>query len=712
MPDNRQSEIILLMLYISLLSFSPGCKQKAPVPPVAEKIPHELTIHGHTRIDNYYWLRERDNPSVIEYLEAENEYTKSVLRHTEPLQENLYNEIIGRIRQTDESVPYFENGYYYYTRFEEGAEFPIYCRKKGTSDAPEEIMLNVNELAEGHSYFHVSGMNVSPDNRILAFGVDSVGRRKYALRFKDLETGEMLPDQISGTNGYVAWAAGSRTVFYTTQNEVTLRSENVFRHILGNDPDDRDLVYFEDDETYRVGVFTTKSKEYIMIVSSSTLSTEFRYIKAASASDNFRIFHPRERDMRYSVDHHGDKFYILTNWEATNFRLMETPVNATGKDNWKELIAHREDVLLSGIEIFNDHLVLSERKNGLTQLYISDWQDMSGHYIEFPEEVYTAYVSVNPDFDSDLLRFSYSSLTTPNSVFDYNMKNKDMVLMKQDEVIGDFKPDNYEARRLYATAGDGTKIPLSIVYRKGIELDGSNPTLLYGYGSYGASMDPRFSPVRLSLLDRGFIYAIAHIRGGQEMGRHWYEDGKLLNKMNTFTDFNDCAQYLIDQNYTSPQNLFAQGGSAGGLLIGAVINMRPELYRGGIAAVPFVDVVTTMLDESIPLTTGEYDEWGNPNDEEYFHYMLSYSPYDQLSRQDYPAMLVTTGLHDSQVQYWEPAKWVAKLRDYKTDDNKLLLYTNMDAGHGGAAGRYRRYREIAMEYAFLIDLAGVDQNLP
>ncbi len=708
MPNTRPSEIISIMLYISLLSFSPGCKQKATEPPVAEKIPHELTTHGYTRIDNYYWLRDRENPSVIEYLEAENEYTKSVLRHTEPLQERLYNEIIGRIKQTDESVPYFDNGYYYYTRFEEGAEFPIYCRKKGNSDAPEEIMLNVNLLAEGHSYYHVSGMNVSPDNRILAFGVDSVGRRKYALRFKNLETGELLPDQISGTNGYVAWAAGSRTVFYTTQNEVTLRSENVFRHVLGNNPDDRDLVYFEEDETYRVGVFTTKSKEYIMIVSSSTLSTEFRYIKAGSPSDSFRIFHPREKDMRYSVDHHGNKFYILTNWDATNFRLMETPVNSTGKDNWKEVIAHRNDVLLSRIEIFDDHLVLSERKNGLTQLYIYDWQDMSGHYLEFPEEVYTAGISVNPDFESDLLRFSYSSLTTPNSVFDYNMKTQDMILLKQDEVIGDFNPENYQARRLYATAGDGTKIPVSIVYRKGIDPDGSNPTLLYGYGSYGASMDPRFSSVRLSLLDRGFIYAIAHIRGGQEMGRYWYEEGKLLNKMNTFTDFNDCARYLIDQNYTSPQNLFAQGGSAGGLLIGAVINMRPELYRGVIAAVPFVDVVTTMLDDSIPLTTGEYDEWGNPNDEDYFHYMLSYSPYDQVSRQDYPAMLVTTGLHDSQVQYWEPAKWVAKLRDYKTDDNKLLLYTNMDAGHGGAAGRYRRYREIAMEYAFLIDLAGVE----
>ncbi len=686
---------------------SGSCRDQAPRPPVAEKIPHEITTHGHTRIDNYYWLRERENPEVIEYLEAENEYTGKMLRHTEELQENLYNEIIGRIKQTDESVPYFDNGYYYYIRYEEGFEFPIYCRRKGSMDAAEEIMLNVNDMAEGHSFFQVSGLNVSPDNRILAFGVDTVGRRRYALQFKDLGTGELLSDMISETNGYVAWSNDSRTLFYTTQNNITLRAENVYRHALGDDPASRKLVYHEDDETYRVAVFATKSKEYVMIVSSSTLSTEYRYVRAGDPFSDFRVFHPREDDMRYSVDHHGGRFYIVTNWEAVNFRLMETTEGRTGKENWKELVGHRDDVLLSGIEIFNDHLVLSERKNGLRQIYIYNWDDMSGHYLEFPEEVYTDAVSVNPDFDSDMLRYSYSSLTTPNSVFEYNMKTGERVLLKQDEVIGDFDQDKYQARRLYATAGDGTRIPVSLVYRKGIERDGTNPLLLYAYGSYGSSTDPRFSSVRLSLLDRGFIYAIAHVRGGQEMGRYWYEEGKLLNKENTFTDFNDCARYLIDQNYTNERMLFAQGGSAGGLLIGAVINMRPDLYRGVIAAVPFVDVVTTMLDESIPLTTSEYDEWGNPNIEEYYHYMLSYSPYDQVTRQEYPAMLVTTGLHDSQVQYWEPAKWVARLREYKTCDNPLLLYTNMEAGHGGAAGRYRRYREIAMEYAFLIDLAGV-----
>ena len=443
-----------------------------------------------------------------------------------------------------------------------------------------------------------------------------------------------------------------------------------------------------------------------MIVSSSTLSTEYRYVKADEPAGEFRLFHPRENDIRYSVDHHGDNFYVLTNWEARNFRLMETNLNQTEKRYWKELIAHRDDVLISEIEIFNDYLVLAERKDGLTHLYIHSWDDGEGHYLEFPEDVYTAGISVNPDFDSDLLRFSYSSLTTPNSEYDYHMANGERTLLKQDEVLGDFDKERYKSERLYATAEDGTRIPISLVYKKGIDRDGSNPLLLYAYGSYGISSDPRFSSVRLSLIDRGFIFAIAHVRGGQEMGRDWYESGKLFNKMNTFTDFNTCARYLIDENYTSSQRLFAQGGSAGGLLIGAVINIEPGLYRGVIAAVPFVDVVTTMLDETIPLTTSEYDEWGNPNDPEYFNYMLSYSPYDQVQARDYPAILVTTGLHDSQVQYWEPAKWVAKLRDYKTDDNSLLLSTNMEAGHGGASGRFRRYREIALEYAFLIDLAG------
>jgi oligopeptidase B len=702
-------EPVVIMLLLSVSALFGGCKQAGIQPPVADRRPVELTIHDHTRVDNYYWLRERDNPEVIRYLESENDYTSAVLKHTEELQEELFKEIIGRIKQTDESVPYLDNGYYYYTRYEEGGEFPVYCRKPGNPDGREEIMLDVNKMAQGHGYYNISGLSISPDNRILAFGIDSVGRRKYALRFKDLETGELLPDVIPETNGYAAWANDSKTLYYTVQNDVTLRSEKVFRHKLGNDPGNPGLVYYEEDETFRVGVFTTKSKEYIMIVSTSILSSEYRYKNANNPSGDFVVFTPREKEMRYSVDHHGDKFYVLTNLDARNFRLMETPVGSPGKDDWKELVPHRENVLLSGIEIFNDHLVLSERKDGLRQLYIHNWHNGTGNYIEFPEEVYTAAVSVNPDFDSDMLRFSYSSLTTPNSVFDYNMKTGDRLLLKQDEVLGDFNPGNYQSRRLYAPAADGTKIPVSLVYRKGLKMDGFNPLLLYAYGSYGISIDPQFSSVRLSLIDRGFVFAIAHIRGGQEMGRYWYEEGKLLNKMNTFTDFNDCAQFLIDKKYTSPDNLFAQGGSAGGLLIGVAVNLNPDLYRGVIAAVPFVDVVTTMLDDSIPLTTGEYDEWGNPNEPDYYDYMLSYSPYDQVKRQNYPAMLVTAGLHDSQVQYWEPAKWVAKLREYKTDDNPLLLYTNMEAGHGGAAGRYQRYKEIALEYAFLLDLALADK---
>jgi oligopeptidase B len=568
MVKRSLSENVFILLLITMITLPGGCKNRGITPPVAQKRPFELTFHGHTRIDDYYWLRERENPEVIEYLNAENEYTRAVLKHTGELQDKLYNEIIGRIKQTDESVPFFDNGFYYYTRYEEGREYPVYCRKKGGPDSREEIMLDVNEMAEGHEYYNVSGLNVSPDNRLLAFGLDTVGRREYSLRFKDLETGELLPEFISGTNGYVAWASDSKTVFYTIQNEITLRSEYVFRYTLGDDPDDREPVFFEKDETYRVGVFTTKSKEYVMIVSSSTLSTEYRFLNAGDPSGDFRIFHPREREMKYNVDHHGGKFYILTNWNARNFRLMEAPVSKHGKSNWKEIVPHREDVLLSGIEIFNDYLVLSERKNGLQQLYVSDWNSGKGRYIDFDEEAYTAAVSVNPDFESNMLRFSYSSLTTPNSVFDYNMKTGEQKLLKQDEVLGDFSPDNYEAKRVYATAADGTKIPVSLVFRKGTAMDGSNPLLLYAYGSYGISTEPRFSSVRLSLLDRGFIYAIAHIRGGQEMGRHWYEEGKLLNKMNTFTDFNTCARFLIDQNYTSPGRLYAHGGSAGDCLSG------------------------------------------------------------------------------------------------------------------------------------------------
>jgi len=675
-------------------------------PPIAEKKPRELTIHGDTRMDPYYWLRERNDPEVIAYLEAENAYREAVMKESKPLEDKLYEEMVGRIKQEDASVPYRENGYYYYVRYEEGKEYPIYCRKKGSLEAAEEIMADVNEMAKGYDYFQVSGISVSPDSRYAAMGIDTVSRRKYSIYVKDLETGEMLPDAIPVTTGRAAWANDSRTLFYTKKDDQTLRSSAIFRHGLGTDASGDVLVYEETDDTFGTYVTKSKSKKYMIIGSSSTLTTEYRVLSADTPEGQFRVIHARERGLEYSVDHFGDHFYIVTNLDAVNFRLMKTPVDRTGKEHWEEVIGHRDDVFLEGIELFNDYLVAEERKEGLIRLRVIRWDGGSEHYVDMGEEVYTAGISVNPEFETDLLRYSYSSLTTPVSTFDYHMGNREKTLLKQQEVLGDFDPSNYEARRLYATADDGKQIPMSIVYRKGLELNGNNPTLLYGYGSYGITMDPGFNASRLSLLDRGFVFALAHIRGSQVYGRSWYEDGKLLNKMNTFTDFIACAEHLIQAAYTGPEHLYAMGGSAGGLLMGTVVNLRPDLFHGVIAAVPFVDVVTTMLDEDIPLTTSEYDEWGNPNEEESYRYMLSYSPYDNVKAQEYPHMLVTTGLHDSQVQYWEPAKWVAKLRDMKTDDNLVLLYCNMDTGHGGASGRFERFRETAMEYAFLLKLAG------
>lgn len=700
-------DMVILIILVALAVES--CKTSDKMePPVAKKDPVELTIHGDTRIDNYYWLRERENPEVIAYLEAENSYRESVMKGSADLQKKLYDEMIGRIKQTDESVPYKDNGYFYYVRYEEGKEYPVYCRKKESLENNEEIMADVNEMAEGYSYYQVSGMSVSPDNRYLALGIDTLSRRKYTIHIKDLETGEMLTDRIPLTTGRASWANDNKTLFYTRKDDVTLRSKAIFRHSLGTDAADDIMVFDESDDTFSTTVYKSKSKKYMIIGSFSTLTTEYRFLDADNPEGEFSIVQPRERGLEYSISHFGDHFYIITNLDAINFRLMKTPVERTGKENWEEVIGHREDVLLEGIEIFEDYLVVDERKEGLNQLRVIPWDHSDEHYIDMGEEVYTAGISINTEFDTKMLRYRYSSLTTPNSTYDYNMATREKILLKQEEVLGgDFDPANYQAKRIYATADDGKKVPMSIVYRKGLVLDGKNPTLLYGYGSYGNTIDPRFSSSRLSLLDRGFVYALAHVRGGQIYGRPWYEDGKLLNKMNTFTDFNDCAEQLIRENYTDPEHLFAMGGSAGGLLIGAIINLQPQLYKGVIAQVPFVDVVTTMLDEDIPLTTSEYDEWGNPNEEEYYWYMLSYSPYDQVKAHDYPNILVTTGLYDSQVQYWEPAKWVAKLRDMKSDDNLLLLYCNMDTGHGGASGRFEQYRETAMEYAFLLRLSGI-----
>lgn len=675
--------------------------------PLAEKIAETLSIHNDNRVDEYYWLRDRENPKVIEYLNAENAFRESEMKHTEELQGQLFEEIKARIKQDDSSVPYHKNGYWYYVRFEEGKEHPIYCRKKGSLSAEEKILLDANIEAANHKFYQVAGLSVSPDNKILAFGEDTVSRRIYTIRFKNLETGEIMDDALTNTTGGAAWANDNQTVFYTTKDE-SLRPEKVFRHKLGQTTDQE--VYHESDETFVCGAYRSKSGQFIMIASGSTVSNEYRFLDANNPEGEFSVFQKRERDLEYSVAHYNDFWYIVTNADkATNFKLMRTSLDKTEKENWEEVIPHREHVYLENLEIFKDFLVTEERENGLTRIRIKRWDGSDEHYMEFDEETYTAGIGNNPEFDSQTLRYGYSSLTTPSSVIDYDMEFRKKEVMKQQEVVGGHNPEEYHAERIWATAEDGTKVPMSLVYKKSLKKAEGNPTLLYGYGSYGITVDPGFSSTRLSLLDRGFVFVIAHIRGGQYLGRKWYEDGKMLKKKNTFTDFIACAEKLIEDKYTTNEHLYAMGGSAGGLLMGAVMNMRPDLFNGIIAAVPFVDVVTTMLDTTIPLTTGEYDEWGNPNDTEYYDYIKSYSPYDNVDTKDYPALLITTGINDSQVQYWEPAKWVAKLRTRKTDKNPLYLYTNMDTGHSGASGRFEAYRETAMEYAFLLMLEGISK---
>ena len=671
-------------------------------PPEAKRIVKVLTEHGNIRKDNYFWLNESDNPKVLEYLKAENNYTDEMLRHTQALQEKLYNEIIGRIKQDDASVPFMDNGYFYYTRYEDGKEFPVYCRKKGSIDAPEEILLNVNEMAKGHKFLNVTGLSMSVNNKFLSYGVDTLGRRKYYIFIKNLETGETYKDKIPNTTGYAVWANDNKTLFYTRKDRA-LRAYKIFRHKLGDSSSDDKEIYHEKDKSFSTTVYKTKSYKFLVMGSFSIISSEYRILNADNPDGNFRIFQQREKDIEYYIDHYEDIFYIKTNLKAKNFRLMKTPIDKTTKENWQEIIPNRKDVLLEEMEIFNDYLVLQEKKNGLNQLRIIGLKDRSDHYLDFGEAAYSTSIDRNPEFNTEKLRYSYSSLIAPRSIIDYNMRTGEKIILKQDEVLGGYNKDDYVVERLYATADDKTKIPVSIVYKKGIRKDGTSPLLIYGYGSYAISTEPVFSSTRLSLLNRGFIYAMAHIRGGQEMGRSWYEEGKLLKKKNTFTDFINCAEFLIKEKYTSKEKLCIIGASAGGLLMGVVVNMRPDLFKAVVANVPFVDVITTMLDESIPLTTGEFDEWGNPKFKEYYDYMLSYSPYDNIAQQNYPAMIVITGLHDSQVQYWEPAKWVAKLREMKTGNNILLLKTNMQAGHGGASGRFEKFREIAVEYTFLLD---------
>jgi oligopeptidase B len=703
--------LILMGSFTFATAQNPKDLKKEITPPVAKKIAKELQAHNSVRVDNYYWMKDKENPEVISYLEEENHYNQIVTLETKDFQEKLFKEMRSRIKEDDESVPYKLNGYWYLTRYQSEKDYPIYSRKNNSLDAPEEILFDVNKMAEGFEYYSLGGLNVSRDNKLVAFGLDTLGRRNYVIQIKDLESGKIFPEKIIGTTGGSTWANDNKTLFYTKKDSKTLRSSQIYKHILGTDPIMDSLVYEEEDETFNTYIYKSKSNKYLIIGSSSTLTSEYRILNADNPEGLFEVFQPRQRGLEYGISHYGDYFYVLTNKDgATNYKLMKSPVDNTGMENWIEVIPHREDYMLEDIDIFQKYLVVSERHNGLNKIKIILWDKDESYYLPFDNETYTAFTSINPDFDTDILRYNYNSLNTPTSVIDFNMATKESTVLKEQEVLGGkFDKNNYITERVWAKALDGTKIPVSLIYRKGIEMDGSNPLLQYGYGSYGSTIDPYFSSVRLSLLDRGFIYAIAHVRGGEYLGRRWYEDGKLLNKKNTFTDFIDVSKYLIDQNYTAKENLYAMGGSAGGLLMGVVVNMAPELYKGAIAAVPFVDIVTTMMDESIPLTTGEYDEWGNPNKKEYFDYMMSYSPYDNVKAQDYPNMLVTTGLHDSQVQYWEPAKWVAKLRDLKTDNNILLFHTNMDAGHGGVSGRFEALKEVAEEYAFLLDLQGITE---
>ncbi len=688
-----------------------GCSSYAPPPepPVAKIEPTTFTEFGHTRVDDYYWLNQREDPEVIAHLEAENGYYDAATAHTDDLRETLFDEIVGRIKQDDNTVPYLYNDYWYYRRYQEDREYPFHCRKEGTLEAPEEVMLDANERAEGHDYYGTRSVRVNSNNNVLAVAEDVVGRRLYTIRFKNLDTDEWYPESIPETHGNLAWAEDGVTMFYSKKDLTTLRPYQIWRHELGTDPADDVLVYQEDDDTYRCYIWKSKSRRFVIIGSFHSIANEYRYVDACEPTSDFEVFIPRERGHEHSIDHLGDHWYVRTNRDALNFKLMRTALDATAETNWTEVVPHDENVLLTGVDLFNDWLVISERREGLAHIRMRQHDNNDWHALDFGEAAYVAWTSSNRELDSRVLRFGYESMTTPESVYDYDMSTRKKTLRKEQEILGGFDRADYVTERFMTTARDGVEVPVSLVYRKGFEKTGKQPLLLYAYGSYGSSMDPYFSFSRLSLLDRGFCYAVAHVRGGSEMGRWWYDDGKLLKKMNTFNDFIDCGKALVEKGYADPARMYAMGGSAGGLLVGAVMNLAPDLFHGVVAQVPFVDVVTTMLDESIPLTTGEYDEWGNPNVQEYYEYMLSYSPYDNVAAQAYPNLLVTTSLHDSQVQYFEPAKWVAKLRALKTDDNLLLLRTDMAAGHGGASGRFKRHRDRAVEYAFLLDLAGLSE---
>jgi len=679
---------------------------KSISPPSAKKIPSKLTKFESVRVDNYFWLNNRDNPEVIDYLEKENDYYEKMTSHTKSFQQKIFKEIKDKIKEDEESVPYFLNGYWYVTKFEKEKNYPIYIRKKDTLKSKEQILFDCNVLAKGHEFFNLSNFKISPNNKFIAFSTDTVSRRLYTIKIKNLETGKILEESIDNSSGSFAWANDNKTLFYTNRDIKTLRNDKIYRHTIGENSNKDKLVFHEKDNTFYTSVSKSKSNKFIIISSYSTLTSEFQFLDASNPQEEFKLFNKRKRGLEYSVSHYGKDFYIITNTDnSKNYKLMKTPIFNTEYKNWKDVIKHRDDVMLEGIDIFKDYLVISERFNGLSRINIKKWDNSENYYLDFKSETFSSYTTTNIDFDTDILRYGFNSMTQPALVVDFNMKTKEKTIRKQQQVLdSDFKKENYISERLWAPSSDGVKIPISIVYKKGLKKNGKNPLLLYGYGSYGNTIDPYFSISRLSLLDRGFIFAIAHVRGSEYLGREWYENGKLFKKENTFKDFISSTKYLISEGYTNVKQSYAYGGSAGGLLMGAVINLAPELYNGVISAVPFVDVITTMLDESIPLTTGEYDEWGNPNDEKYFDYMLSYSPYDNVKKLNYPNLLVTSGLHDSQVQYWEPAKWVAKLRDLKSNNNLLFLDTNMDAGHGGASGRFEALKEVAKEYTFLFDL--------
>ncbi len=673
--------------------------------PIAPVIPLADTTHGDVRIDDYAWLRDRDDPRVIAYLEAENAYTEAVMAHTKALEETLYRELVGRIKETDLTVPYRKGGYFYYTRTEEGEQYPIYCRKRGRLDAEEETILDQNVLAAGHDYCDVGTVSVSPDGRLLAYSVDTTGAERFTLYVKDLETGALLPDVIENVDYPVQWANDNMTLFYTTADAAE-RTDKLWRHLLGTDPADDELVYHEADEAYWVDVERTRSGQYIILSLEKSTSSEQWVLSADDPWGDFRLVEPRRPDVEYYLAHHGGEFFVRTNVHGKNFEVMRAPVSDPSRGNWEVVLPHRDKVKVERIEAFRDHLVVLERERGLRRIRVLGLSDGTDHYVGFPEPAYAVCLGDNEEFDTDRLRFYYASLVTPESVYDYDMRTGERELLKQEEVLGGYDPSAYVSERIFATAEDGADVPISLVYRRDLFRRGENPILVVGYGAYGTSMDLWFSPSRVSLLDRGFVYALAHVRGGGEMGEEWYDQGKLLNKRNTFTDFIACTEHLVAQGYGAPDKVVIWGTSAGGLLIGAVLNMRPDLFTVAVADVPFVDLLNTMLDPSIPLTVGEYEEWGNPSDPVYYEYMKSYSPYDNVGPFDYPDMLVTGGLNDTRVQYWEPAKWTAKLRATKTGHGILLLKMNMGAGHGGASGRYDRYRERAFKYAFILDRLG------